>query len=65
MWIKTQAGVLVNTDTFSCMTYDSDANQTIGKNDHDYHDYAVLAEGNVIPQIITAIRRGDNYLGVN
>lgn len=64
MWIKTKDGLLVNADTLSCINYVPEQDHTIGIYADDPFDQADIADGNVIPQIITALRRGDHYMGV-
>ena len=61
MWIKTKNGYLVNSDHLDLIFYDSDADYTKGMAGEEYYK---IADGNAIPQIITALRRGDHYMGV-
>ena len=61
MWIKTTAGALLNSDRAETIEYDPDYDFTrawIGSN------YCVIAEGDVVPLITSAIIKNQNYLGV-
>ena len=61
MWIKTTKGALVNADLAETIEYDSDHNVTqawIGDRN------CVLADGNQIPTIATAIMNNKTFVGV-
>lgn len=61
MWIKTISGALLNANLAETIMFDEEDNLTkacIG------NYCCVIAEGNVIPAIATAIRKQTDYLGV-
>lgn len=61
MWIRTQTGYLINSDHLDSIYYDSGADDTKGMAGEEKYK---LSDGNAIPQIITSLRRGDYYMGV-
>lgn len=61
MWIKTNHEELVNLDRYDEIRYDSDENITVAELERDIY---LICSGNAIPNIIRALKRGDNYVGV-
>lgn len=63
MWIKTKNNELLNTDQMRMICYDADSDRTYCYGSD--HFCCMISEGDYIPTLINALRRGDNYVGVD